>query len=112
MVKLKKTGTYTQEQVIEMTEQTMEYKHVVIILNKGDYKEDITIKEVKDSTEYDDTANKIIEKMYPDAVFSHKNIQTTGTIDYDNGTQIVLNEETGSFALIYVYETYPGDEAK
>lgn len=93
-----------------MTEQTMEYRHIVIVLNKKNYKEDITTKEVIESTEYDDTAQEIIDRMYPGAVFSHKNIQTTGTIDYDNGAQIVLNEETGSFALIYVYETYPGEE--
>ena len=85
-------------------ELTTEHKHVVIILNKGNYPEDITRRDIETSTEYDDTALNIMKKMNPEATFSHKAVQTTGTIEYDDGTEIVLNETTGSFALIYVYQ--------
>ena len=87
-----------------------EHKHVVIILNKSDYPDDITRRDIETSTEYDDTASTIMKKMYPEAKYSHRAIQTTGTIEYDNGTEIVLNEETGSFALIYIYQVNKENE--
>ena len=81
-----------------------EHKHVVIILQKENYPDDITRRDIETSTEYDETASEIMKKMFPEAKYSHRAVQTTGTIEYDNGAEIVLNEETVTFALIYVYQ--------
>lgn len=89
-----------------------EYIHITILLPKEKFKDCETTQDIKNITTWDDAADKIMAKEYDEYKFSHKNVQTTGTIQYDDKV-IVLNDKNGGsslIAVIYVFEINKQDK--